>query len=227
MQIKTFIVLVALSIGFVTVGVAQPKNYNIKNGIGIGGGLTQYDIITDNFETKKGNGWMAAAAASVELPNKWYTVSYNIQLSENKMEISGRSSAIGGTEEMLEYKLFAAQIGFNFHLKIIQQHLTLDFGPQLQFNGKLELEDDTQENYFVNGYDTLLASDISDISQFNANGAVGASAGFGAFRLRAQYIYGFTNIFNKLNDQDLNIGSNGDRFKGNQSMITGSVLFIF
>ena len=49
MQIKAFIVLVALSIGFVTIGVAQPQNFNIRNGIGIGGGLTQYDIITDYF----------------------------------------------------------------------------------------------------------------------------------------------------------------------------------
>lgn len=227
MQIKTFIVLVALSIGFVTIGVAQPRGYNIKNGIGIGGGITQYNIITDNFETKKSNGWMFAGAASVELPHKWYTVSYNIQLSENKFEIEGRNTAIGGQEELLEYKLFAAQIGFNFHIKLIEQYLTIDFGPQLQFNGKLELTDDAQENYFINGYDTLLASEILEISPFNANGVIGASAGFNAFRLRLQYIYGFTNILNKLNDQDLNVGSNTEKFEGHQSMITGSVIIIF
>lgn len=227
MQIKTFIVLVALSIGFVTVGLAQPRDYNIKNGIGIGGGLTQFDIITDNFETKKGNGWMVAGVASVELPHKWYTVSYNIQISENKLEVSGRQTDDVAGNEALEYKVFAAQIGFNFHIKLIEQYLMIDIGPQLQFNGKLELTDDAQEGYFLNGYDMLQASDISDISQFNANGVAGISAGFSAFRLRLQYIYGFTNMFNKLNDQELPIGGNTEKFEGHQSMITGSVIITF
>lgn len=45
--------LVAVSILFVTLGYAQHKRYAIKNGIGIQGGFTQFDIITDNFVTKK------------------------------------------------------------------------------------------------------------------------------------------------------------------------------
>lgn len=226
MQIKTFILLVVLSIGFVTVSSAQ-TNYNIRNGIGIGGGLTQYDIITDNFDTKKGSGWLIAGAASVDLPHKWYTVSYNIQVSENKLDISGRETDDVAGNEPIEYKVFAAQIGFNFHIKLIDQNLTIDLGPQLQYNGKLELQDDNQETFFINGYDNLQASDISDINQFNVNGVAGVSAGFGAFKLRAQYIYGFTNMLNKLNDQDLNVGTNASKFEGHQSMITGSVIITF
>ena len=47
--------LVATMLCFVTKSFSQRKNYDIKNGFGIFGGLTQFDIITDNFETTKGN----------------------------------------------------------------------------------------------------------------------------------------------------------------------------
>ena len=45
--------------------------------------ITQFDIITDNFETKKGDGWIANMAATVDIPQKWYNLSYGMQLSEN------------------------------------------------------------------------------------------------------------------------------------------------
>ena len=131
------------------------------------------------------------------------------------------------TEEFVEYKLHTAQLSFLLHVKLIKSNLTLDLGPMLQYNGDLELKDDSKEGLIVSNYDSLLTEDISKISNFNVNGAVGLSAGFGAFRLRAQYIYGFTNILNKLNDEDLSVGSNTDKFKGNQSMIAFSAIITF
>jgi len=226
MQIKTYILLVALTMGFVTISHAQPKNYEIKNGLAIGGGLTQFDIISDNFETKKENGWLISAGIGAVLPHKWYNISYSIQLSENKIGLSGRTTDDVAGEEMIEYKLFMAQAGIFFHVKLIQSFLTLDLGPQLQYNGGLELSDSAQESYFINGYDALGAMDITDISPFNVNGMAGATAGFGAFKIRVQYIYGVTNIFRKLNDQNLETGSTED-FKGNQSMITFAAFITF
>jgi len=55
----------------------------------------------------------------------------------------------------------------------------------------------------------------------------GISAGFGAFKIKAQYIYGFLNILDKLNDKNLNTGSTSDTFKGNQSMLVFAVMFSF
>lgn len=226
MQIRTYILLVALTIGFVTISYSQPKNYEIKNGLSLGGGITQFDIISDNFETTKGDGWLVSAGIGAVLPHKWYNISYNMQLSENKIDFSGRMTDDVAGEEMIEYKLFTAQAGLIFHVKLIQSFLTLDLGPQLQYNGGLELSDSTQESYFINGYDALGAMDITDISHFNVNGMAGATAGFGAFKIRAQYIYGVTNMFRKLNDQNLDTGSTGD-FKGNQSMITFAAFITF
>ncbi|OUS01614.1 hypothetical protein A9Q86_07525 [Flavobacteriales bacterium 33_180_T64] len=227
MQKKQFILLVALCIGFVTVSVAQHKRYKIKNGIGIIGGLTQYDITTDNFQTKSGNGFIGGMIATVDIPHKWYTVSYGFQFSQNTLEITGRPSLATLTQEQLDYNLIAAQVSFLLHVKLLKDNLTLDVGPQLQYNGELELDDDSKKNYIIDGFDALLAEDISDISKFNANGVIGASAGIGNFKLRASYSYGFTNIFKKLNDQNLTTTPSSKKFEGHQNMLSFALMITF
>jgi hypothetical protein len=226
MQKHKYILLVAFIVGFVTLSHSQHRRYAIKNGIGIQGGITHFDIITDNFETTASSGWIGGLNATVDLPHKWYTVSYSMLLSENNLEISGRMTDDVVGNEALEYKLMTVQVGFTFHTKIISDNLTIDVGPQLQYNGKMDLTNSTQESFYVNGYDNVLATDISEISQFNVNGMIGASAGFGAFKVRAQYIYGFTNMLNKLNDAEFAKGLN-TKFKGNQSMIAVTAMLTF
>lgn len=219
MQIRHLIVLAAISIGFVTSSFSQRRGMvNISNGIGIGGGLTQFDIKTDNFETKAGNGWIAGMAATLDLPHRWYTVSYGMQVSESTMDIMGRSSIVAAPEPV-EYKLMAVQAQFLFHAKLAKDYLMIDAGPMLQYNGKLDLKDISQEDYLVEGYSVLRAQDISDISKFNINASVGATAGFNHFKLRVQYIYGLTNMLNNLNDQNLDATPSDKPFKGNQSML--------
>ncbi|OUS02377.1 hypothetical protein A9Q86_03790 [Flavobacteriales bacterium 33_180_T64] len=227
MQNKHLILLVVLCIGFVTTSVAQHTRYAIKNGIGIQGGLTQFDIMTDNFDTVKGDGWLAGLSATVDLPHKWYTVSYSIQMSENTIGILARPASVSPLLEEVDYKIFTAQVAFLFHAKVIQDYVTIDFGPMIQYNSELELKDEDQESYFLNNYNNLLASDITEISPFNVNGAVGATLGFKGFKLRAQYIYGFTNILNKLNNQDLDVDTNTEKFKGNQAMLAFTAMIVF
>lgn len=227
MKFRLPILLVAITLCFVTSASAQHGNYKIQNGIGIQGGITQFDINTDNFVTKKGNGFIGGMAATVDLPHKWYTVSYGMLLSENNLEISGRLTDDVVGNEMIAYKLMTVQIGFLFHAKILDDNLTFDIGPQLQYNGKLELKDSANETYFINGYDNLMAKDISNISQFNANGVVGITAGLNAFRIRAQYGYGFTNMFNKLNNNNLDITGGESKFKGNQQLLSLTAMITF
>ncbi len=227
MQFIRLILLVAISSVFVTTAQAQRRPHGtipIVNGIGISGGITQYDFQTDNFETKAGNGWAVAGSATVDLPHKWYNMSYMIQIAENNIGIAASPVPLG-PEEFLDYKIFTAQISLLMHVKIIGPYLTLDLGPMLQYNGEMELKDDQKENFFIKNYnDLLLAKDISDISKFNIDGTVGLSAGISHFRIKAAYIYGFLNSFNKLNDNNLNLGDNNGKFKGNQSMFVFSLM---
>ena len=222
MKTKTYTLLVAITIAFVTLSHAQHRRYAIKNGIGIQGGITQYDILTDNFVTKSNSGWVGGLSAVVDLPHKWYNVSYNIQLSENNVDISAFSGSPSDAE-FVEYKILMAQLSLMMHVKLIGSYLTLDAGPMLQYNGELELKDEVKEGYTVAGFDNVLTEDISNITKFNINGAVGVSAGFGSFKVRANYIYGFTNMLNKLNKEDLKT-SEAVNFKGNQSMWTFTVM---
>lgn len=225
MKFRQHILLVALTIGFVTVSFAQPRNYDIKNGFALGGGITQFDIKTDNFTTERGDGWMIHASATGDLPHRWYNLSYGMQLSESNFGIlasNGTSAA-----EFIDYKVFAAQLALLFHIKAIPNLLSIDVGPIAQFNGKMALEDDAKENYIIDGYTNLLAQDLEDITPFNLNGAIGATLGFKFLKIRAQYIYGFLNSFEKLNDQDLNLGNNSEKLKGNMNMLAFTALFTF
>lgn len=227
MQKKQLIVLVALCIGFVTMSYGQMNRYQIKNGFGIYGGITQYDILTDNFTTKKGNGWQAGASATVDIPHKWYNVSYIIQLSENNVGIAAKPLLVSPMDEFVDYKIFTAQIALLLHVKIIQSFLTVDVGPMIQYNSDMEIKDKAYENYIVNSYTNLMAKDLRDISNFNVDGAIGASAGFGFFKLKAQYIYGFTNMLAKLNDSNLDLTGNDKKIKGNQSMLALTAMITF
>jgi hypothetical protein len=218
--------LVAFCIVFVTLGYSQHGRYKIRNGIGLQGGITQFDIITDNFETKSNTGYLGGLTAWVDIPHKWYNVSYNIALSENNLDISARPAA-SNIDEFIEYKLLTVQLSFLIHAKLIGNYLTLDAGPMLQYNSDLELKDDSKEGYVVTNFNNILAEDITGVSRFNINGAVGLSAGFGRFSLKAQYIYGFTNILGRLNDKDFNEAGNSPDFKGNQSMLAFTALLIF
>jgi hypothetical protein len=225
MKYNRLFLLVALMLCFVTKSFSQKGNFRISNGIGITGGITQFDIDTDNFNTKSSNGFIGGLMATVDIPLRWYNVSFSMQLSENAIEISGRPDLISTQEAFVEYKMFAAQVAMLLHVKVIPNHFSIDFGPMLQYNGRLEFKDKNQEGYYINNYTNLSAQDITNISQFNFNGALGASLGIKNFKMKAQYVYGLTNILKKLEGQDIDTVGGDSRFKGNQTMLVlGAVL---
>ena len=225
MKYNRLFLLVALMLCFVTKSFSQKGNFRISNGIGITGGVTQFDIVTDNFNTKSSNGFIGGLMATVDIPLRWYNVSFGMQLSESSIEISGRPDLISTQEAFIEYKMFAVQVAMLLHIKVIPNHFTIDFGPMLQYNGRLEFKDKNQEGYYINNYTNLSAQDITNMSQFNFNGALGASLGIRNFKLKAQYIYGLTNILKKLEGQDIDTVGGDSRFKGNQTMLVlGAVL---
>jgi hypothetical protein len=227
MKYNRLTLLVALILCFVTKSFSQKGNYPIRNGFGIHGGITKFDIATDNFITSKGNGFLGGMSATVDIPVRWYNISFGMQLSENHIDILGRPTAGSTEQEFIDYKMFAAQVAMLVHIKAVEDYFSIDLGPMLQYNGKLELDDRQKETYFINNYDNLTATDISEISQFNLNGVIGASLGIKNFKLKAQYIYGFTNILKKLENQDLDASGGDARFKGNQSLLVLGAIVSF
>lgn len=218
---KKYYLLVAFIGLFVTNSTGQ--NYRIQNSIGVYGGLTQFNIDTDDLTTESGSGWLVGLAATVDLPHRWYNVSYNIQLAENQFGV-GASPISAGQTQFVDYKVFTAQIALIGHLKIIDKYLTIDVGPMLQYNGDLDIQDETKESYIIDGYNTATLNDLPEVAHFNVNAAVGATLGFDSFKVRAQYIYGFLNSFKSTNNQNLAESIN---IEGNQNMLVFSAMFLF
>lgn len=227
MKINTPLLLVAFLLCFVTLGYSQKGNYRITNGFSIFGGITKFDIATDNFVTSQGDGFLGGAQATVDIPLRWYNVSFGMQLSENNIDILGRPEQNSTEEQFVNYKVFAAQVAMLLNIKVIKQYFTIDIGPMLQYNGPLEFKDKAQEDFYINNYDNLTAEAITQVSQFNFNGAVGASLGIKNFKLKAQYVYGFTNILKKLENENLDTTGGDARFKGNQSMLVLGAMVSF
>ena len=85
-----------------------------------------------------------------------------MRFSENNFSVKTNNGLIA---EDTHYKLASAQIYLMLSHKIVENHLSLEFGPLVQINGKLKV-DKNQENNIISGT-TLLARDIVDISKFN------------------------------------------------------------
>ncbi len=218
------ILLVVFFICFVTVINAQIRIYNQ---LGISGGISQFDIHTNNFITKKGHGFMGSLSTMADMPHKFYNVSFGMQLSENTLDISGRSSINSTEETFIAYKLLTVQLALLGHIKVIPNHVTIDLGPVLQYNSNLEFKNKDQEGYFINNYINLMAEQITKISRFNINGSIGASVGIKRLKLRAQYLYGVTNIFKTLEKENLDTTGGNSKFKGHQSMLVlGAIFFL-
>lgn len=226
MKIRSYSILVAVLLCFVTTSHAQPRNYDIKNGFAIGGGITQFNLNSKNFQTDPSSGWIIQASTTVDLPHKFYNLSYNIQLAQNKFDISGRQSVPSEEAIPIAYEIFTAQIGLVWHIKILESFLTLDLGPQLQYNSDLTVASEDQEGLFLNGFSTLRAEDIVDITNYNINGMAGLTAGVGPFKIKAQYIYGFLNTFASLKNQDLNVPLDAN-LTANMSMWAFTAQFTF
>ncbi|MBU2949688.1 PorT family protein [Tamlana agarivorans] len=227
MKYKSFLLLVTIILCFVTKSFSQSNHFIIRNGIGITGGLTQFDMLTDNFTTKASHGYLGGLRALVDIPHKWYNFSYGMQFSENKIEILGRPSLLSLEENFIDYKLLLVQCDFLLQVKLIKNYLTLDLGPMLQHNGNLEFRDESQEDYYINNYSNLTAEAITNLSKFHVNGVIGASVGIRNFMIKGRYIYGFTNILDKLNKQNVDNTGGKSKFEGHQHMITLSAIVTF
>ena len=229
MKKQHLLLLVVITLCFVTLSHAQRQRAKgtvfIKNGFALGGGITKYDIITDDFDFINYDGWIASMSATVDLPHKGYNVSYGMQLSENTLGVPTKPNILND-ELKVDYKIFTVQVAFLWHIKLASDFLTLDVGPMLQYNSDFEIEDKDLEPVLLDGFNELTANDIKDINNFNVNGAIGFTAGISHFKIRAQYMYGLLNTLGSLNENEA-VRLEEKQFKGNQSMLAFTAMFSF
>ncbi len=190
--------------------VAQ-RNFNEYNFLGIQGGITLFDIQTSDLVTKQQEGFVAGFTTRGAFRNDFDLI-YGINFQSASVGVEG--SFLTDTQN-IEYTIQGAQLNFLGSYNIVVKHLSVEFGPIFEINGKMKLKNDDYEDYVLTGYNTLTAKDIQDISRFNVRLAGGLTAGLENFRISAQYQYGVTNMLGKLNSKDLE----NEDFNGHSSTI--------
>ena len=217
MSLKSIVIVNLLL--FVCQQSFSQRNYNDYNRVGITGGVTFFDINTSDLVTEQGTGFAGGFTTRGSFRNNFDLI-YGLSFFSSKIGVQGSSEA---RTQSIQYSIQAAQLGFLGSYNIVKHHLSLEFGPILNVNSKMELDSKSFEDYILEGYTTLRAQDIEDISRINFRLAGGVTAGIESLRVSAMYQYGVTNILGKLNDNGL---ENKD-FKGNSSTIVVSAVVYF
>jgi hypothetical protein len=199
---------------FISITAFSQYKYRDSNRIGISFGVNQFTLNTDNFQTKPELGWNAGLSMRGNFYNNWDMV-YNIQFSENNFSVATNTLTLA--QEDVNYKLASAQVSLQVSYKLVENHLSIEFGPIVQVNGKLNI-DNTDENNVISGT-TLLAKDIRAISNFNFYPTVGITFGVRHFRANVSYQYGVNNMLENLNNKNL-----GVNFKGNPGILNGNLI---
>ena len=206
-----FLFLLCTTFGFAQYG------YRDGNRIGLSGGISQTTLFTSNFDAKPGMGF----AGGLSVRGNYYD---NLSMIYGMQFFSNSFSLASSLNQDIKYTTQGVQIRLLLSYNVVLDHVSLDFGPVLQINGKLQLSP-TDENKTIKG--TLLkANQIVDITPVSGNFYLGCSAGSKTIRAVIFYEYGFTNFLNKLNkDDSLKALNNGVSFKGNLGTINGQVIF--
>jgi hypothetical protein len=187
------------------------------NRIGISAGVTQTTLFTNNFDTKPEMGFAGGLSVRGNYYNDWSMI-FGMQFFSNNFSLESN------LDQKIKYNIQGVKVRLLMSYNIVEDHVSLDFGPVLQINGKLQIAD-SDKNKTIDG--TLLkASQILDVSTVSGNFYLGISAGSKVVRAVLFYEYGFTNFMNKLNkDETLKPLNNNNKFKGNLGVINAQVVF--
>ncbi|WP_298515201.1 outer membrane beta-barrel protein [uncultured Kordia sp.] len=194
MQKPTYLLLVAVTLLFVTNSFSQGR-YDNYNRLGISAGFHQFDIRTDDLVTTKSTGFQGGLSTRGTVARHFDMV-YFLHLNFHELNVLGRETVTSLNQE-IPFSLLAAKIGVLGSYKIVEKHLSVEFGPALQLTEKFEI-DSQFEDYILQGYDSFTAKEARQTNRLNVMGVVGISAGFQSFKISLQYEYGFTNVLSKL-----------------------------
>jgi hypothetical protein len=188
------------------------------NRIGISAGVSHTTLFTSNFDSKPGIGFAGGLSVRGNYYNNWSMI-YGMQFFYNKFGIASNAS-----DKQTDFNVQGAQVRLLLSYNVVEDHVSFDFGPVLQINGKLGV-DEQDKSTILNGT-AITAKQMENISKINGNFYVGFSAGSKVVRAVVFYEYGFTNIFNKLNDeQNLQTFVANEKLKGNLGTINGQIIF--
>lgn len=224
MDAKKFLFFAALLMMSVSMQGQRRMWNGDYNRLGIKAGGNYFNILTDDLPIEPKVSWTAGFTARASFYNNFQFI-YGINFYDFKIQMSGREKLATDSEKyMIDYNMIGVQASFLGSYKLYDHYLSVEAGPVVQINGKLDARQD-KDYYYIEGYD-LQAIDIEKITPFSVNLAAGISGGMEAVKFWAQYQHGVNNILSGLNDNGLeDIDSDVPEFSGNMSMIAAGVVF--
>ena len=204
---------------------------NYKSGynrIGLQGEYLILNLNNSDFEVKPGSGFLAGFSQRGGFYNN-FDVVYGISFLQASIAVSAideYNTNPSYSNQEVSYTTTGAQLKFLASYLISDENLSLEFGPVLQVNSRLKLDDATQEAYLIEGYSKLKTASIQEWSRVNGLLLAGFTAGFNSVRIIARYQYGLTNALHKLNKENLEEKDPAAKnIKGNLSLITAGIVF--
>jgi hypothetical protein len=198
--------------------------------VGINASFSFFDINTDQFSTEQGTGFGAGFVTRGDWYNR-FGMEYGVSFFQHNVGILGRdltNTTNNFDERYIKFALPNVQIKLQLIYYLIRQRLSLEIAPILSVNGKLKPTSESYDNYVMDGYESVKASDIANVSTVHFLTAAGLTAGIDNFRANVQYQYGVTNFFNRFNDtQSLAEEKPNGGFKGHTSTILLGLYIFF
>jgi len=203
--------------------VAAQSYKSQYNHIGLQGQYVFLNINTSNFNMEQGSGFLAGLSQRGAYFNNFDLI-YGVDFIQASSKL--RTRDLTNKAQEVNFTTTGAQIKLLLSYLILAENLTVEFGPVLQINSALKLQNEDQKRYIIEGYDSLRAEDIQEWSRLNGMILGGFSAGIDNVRFIARYQYGVTNALKKLNKENLeNKDPAAINFKGNLSLITAGIVF--
>lgn len=224
MKLKSILFIVLTTVFFSSTYAQRKLPPNSYNRIGIQGGLTYGNIYSNDFQFSDQMGYTAGLTTRATAGEKIFFI-YGVNFYEFNSGMEFLEPVSLAPEE-IDFKATGVQINFFVGHKLIKEYLSFEMGPLVQINSKLSPEEGKEE-YILKEYD-LIASDLEGISRMNFSLAGGISGGLPWIKLWAQYQYGLSNLFSKLNYEELKEKDPSvTSFKGNMRMAAAGIVFYF
>ncbi len=182
-----------------------------------------FGIATNDFDVQSSTGLLAGFTSRSRIFENFKLI-YGVDFLIASIGVESR--ALGQTTlEQAEFSVTGAQVNGILSYDILDQFLTVNFGPSLLINGPLRVRNDGQRDNIINGFNSLTAQDLLQISRITPFLVGGVEGGWKKVRLTLQYQFGFTNILGRLNREDLqDIDASVGEFNGNATLFSAGVV---
>ncbi|MGB7785155.1 MAG: hypothetical protein WBL27_03550 [Salinimicrobium sp.] len=217
---------ILLFLGLITLSLqanAQRIWEGSYNRFGIQAGANRFDIHTDELDINPGISWTAGFHSRASFYNDFQVI-YGINFYDFKLTMDGREKIETlEADQEIEYNMIGVQLNFFGSYKIAGHNLSVEAGPVVQVNGKLDARQDKE--YWYLGHYNIQAIDIEKVSPFNVNLAAGISGGFERVKLWTQVQYGLNNMLKGLNNEGLQeIDPTVPKMNGHMLLFAGGII---